>query len=61
MLGGGGTVSTNSDDKGAVAMLESYPSAPGVWLARGVVLGSSGNPLGSGKKLFVQAYAVCTA
>jgi hypothetical protein len=60
MLGGGGQVTTN-DGNGNVAMVQSYPSAANQWTVVGVVVGASGNPLGSGKKLFVQAYVVCSA
>jgi hypothetical protein len=56
LLGGGGAVS-NDDHPEKSAMTKSFPDSTTQWHAQGVVLAD----LATGKKLSVQAWAICTA
>jgi hypothetical protein len=59
LLGGGARVfkGTGTTPNSSLTLAESYPSDSNTWKGVGTVI----NNLGSGQKLAVQAYAVCSS
>jgi hypothetical protein len=59
LLGGGGRVSKGSTTApvSSFVLSESYPSASNTWKAVGTII----KDLGTGQKMVVEAYAVCSA